>query len=155
MGLEIERKFLLKSDDWRKLGHPVPYAQGYLVADQDRTVRIRVAGNVGFITIKGKSHGFSRKEYEYTVPQHEAIELLDLCALPVIRKYRTKVQYHGKTWEIDEFEGANKGLVMAEIELNSENESFAIPDWIGVEVTGDIRYYNASLAKNPYQNWAK
>ena len=151
--MEIERKFLLTNNDWRLLGSPVRYAQGYLVADGERTVRVRVAGTKGFLTIKGQSKGFSRKEFEYPVPVDEAVGMFQLCAMPVVEKYRTKILYSGKIWEIDEFEGQNKGLIMAEIELNSEDETFAIPPWIGQEVTGDIRYYNSYLAQNPYKNW--
>ena len=153
MGLEIERKFLLRNDDWRTLGVPIHYAQGYLVADGERTVRIRVAATKGYLTIKGQSKGFSRKEFEYPVPVKDALEMLKLCALPVIEKYRTKVMHEGKIWEIDEFEGDNKGLFMAEIELESEDETFSVPAWIGQEVTGDPRYYNSCLARNPYKNW--
>jgi len=153
MGMEIERKFLLSNDDWRPLGIPVHYAQGYLVADGERTVRVRVAGTSAFLTIKGKSQGFSRSEFEYEIPVDEALEMLKLCAIPVIEKYRTKILFEDRIWEIDEFEGENKGLIMAEIELKSEDELFAVPPWIGQEVTGDIRYFNSNLAKNPFKNW--
>ena len=153
MGMEIERKFLLKNDNWRPLGAPVHYAQGYLVADGERTVRVRVAGAEGFLTIKGKSEGFSRKEFEYPVPVDEAIEMLRLCVLPTIEKNRTKIFFEGKIWEVDEFKGQNEGLKVAEIELKSEDESFVTPPWIGQEVTGDVRYFNSSLARNPYKNW--
>ena len=153
MGIEIERKFLLLNDAWRSLGTPVHYAQGYLVADGERTVRVRVAGTVGFITIKGRSEGISRKEFEYQIPVNEAVELMDLCVASIVEKYRTKILFEGKLWEIDEFEGDNKGLIMAEIELNSEDEMFAVPSWIGQEVTGDVRYFNSFLARNPYKNW--
>ena len=153
MGMEIERKFLLKNDDWRSLGVPVHYAQGYLVADGERTVRVRVAGTEGFLTIKGKSEGFSRKEFEYPVPVDEALEMLRLCALSTIEKYRTKILFEGKIWEVDEFKGQNEGLTIAEIELISEDESFDTPPWIGQEVTGDLRYFNSSLARNPFKNW--
>jgi len=153
MGVEIERKFLVKNDDWRDLGVPIHYAQGYLVADGEKTVRVRVAGEKGFLTIKGRSEGFSRKEFEYPVPVSEALEMLKLCSIPMIEKYRTRVLHEGKIWEVDEFEGENKGLIMAEIELKSEDETFLIPSWIGPEVTGDIRYFNSYLARNPYKNW--
>ncbi|MCX6236493.1 MAG: CYTH domain-containing protein [Bacteroidia bacterium] len=153
MGMEIERKYLVHNDDWRALGIPMHYVQGYLVSDGERTVRVRVAGANGFITIKGQSQGISRLEFEYLIPREEALEMLQLSAIPLIEKYRTKVRYEGKIWEIDEFEGENKGLIMAEIELKSEDETFSVPDWIGQEVTGDIRYYNSSLARNPYKNW--
>ncbi|NEW83944.1 MAG: CYTH domain-containing protein [Mariniphaga sp.] len=153
MGMEIERKYLLRNDHWRSLGVPVHYAQGYLVADGERTVRVRIAGPNGFLTIKGASVGFSRKEFEYAIPVEEATEMLQLCALPAIEKYRTKILFEGKIWEVDEFKGQNEGLVVAEIELNSEDETFAVPSWIGQEVTGDVRYFNSFLARNPYKNW--
>jgi adenylate cyclase len=153
MGMEIERKFLVKNDAWRALGVPMHYAQGYLIADGERTVRVRVAGANGFLTIKGKSQGISRLEFEYLIPREEALEILQLSVTPMIEKYRTKVLFEGKIWEIDEFEGDNKGLIMAEIELKSENEAFSVPAWIGQEVTGDIRYYNSHLAVNPFKNW--
>src|SRR5665647_90605 len=123
MGIEIERKFLVVNDDWRRLGIPVEYAQGYLVADGERTVRVRVAGANGFLTVKGTTQGFSRLEFEYMVPREEALDMLQLSMTPTIEKYRTKVLYEGKIWEVDEFEGDNKGLIMAEIELKSEDES--------------------------------
>ena len=153
MGLEIERKFLLSNDDWRHLGTPVHYAQGYLAADDFRTVRVRVAGNQGFLTIKGASEGFSRLEFEYPIPVAEALQMLGLCVMPMIEKFRTKISFEGKVWEIDEFEGDNRGLIMAEIELHSEEESFIIPPWIGEEVTGDKRYFNSQLALHPFQSW--
>ena len=155
MGVEIERKFLVAKNDWRTLGIPVLYAQGYLVADVYRTVRIRVAGQDAFLTIKGPSKSFSRSEFEYKIPVEEAIEMLKLCSIPVIEKFRTKVVFEGKTWEVDEFQGENKGLIMAEIELKSEDELFSIPLWIGKEVTGDMRYFNSRLAVNPFKNWRK
>jgi len=153
MGMEIERKFLVKNDDWRLLGVPVQYAQGYLVADGERTVRVRVAGANGLLTVKGSTQGFSRLEFEYVVPREDALGMLQLSITPMIEKYRTKVLYEGKIWEVDEFEGDNKGLIMAEIELKSEDESFLIPPWIGQEVTGDNRYFNSFLARNPFKNW--
>ena len=153
MGVEIERKFLVCNEDWRSLGTPVQYAQGYLAADGVRTVRIRIAGDDGFLTIKGASTGISRLEFEYAIPASDALEMLRLCSIPVITKYRTKIAYEGKIWEVDEFEGENKGLIMAEIELTSEDESFGIPPWIGKEVTGDLRYFNSQLSINPFRNW--
>ena len=153
MGIEIERKFLVRSDDWRLLGIPVSYSQGYLVADGVKTVRIRTAGEKGYLTIKGGAKGFSRLEYEYEVPIEDASELFKLCSIPIIRKFRTRVLFGDKIWEVDEFEDDNKGLIMAEIELNSEDETFLIPPWIGSEVTGDPRFYNSCLARNPFKNW--
>ena len=153
MGVEIERKFLVLNNDWRTLGTPVNYAQGYLTANGIRTVRIRIAGEEGFITIKGGSNGISRLEFEYPIPVLDALEMLRLCAIPVIQKFRTKIDYKGKIWEIDEFEGDNKGLILAEIELTSEDESFDIPPWIGQEVTGDLRYFNSQLSVRPFRSW--
>jgi adenylate cyclase len=153
MGIEIERKYLVKDDNWRSLGVPVHYVQGYLVSDGIRTVRVRIAGDKGYLTIKGKSNGYSRAEFEYPVPAADAKEMLKLCTIPVIEKYRTKVSYGGKIWEIDQFEGQNKGLIMAEIEIISEDEEFVMPPWIGEEVTGDLRYFNSNLAVYPFQNW--
>ena len=153
MGVEIERKFLVLNNDWRTLGTPVNYAQGYLTADGIRTVRIRIAGEEGFITIKGGSNGISRLEFEYPIPVLDALEMLRLCAIPVIQKFRTKIDYKGKIWEIDEFEGDNKGLILAEIELTSEDESFDIPTWIGQEVTGALRYFNSQLSVRPFRSW--
>ena len=155
MGVEIERKFLVSSNEWRKMGDPVRYSQGYLVSDGYRSVRIRVAGEKAFLTIKGTSIGFSRPEFEYAIPVEEAVEMFKLCSLPIIEKFRTKVLFQGKTWEVDEFQGENKGLIMAEIELKSEEDTFSIPPWIGKEVTGDNRYFNSRLAINPFKNWRK
>jgi adenylate cyclase len=155
MGIEIERKFHVKSDDWRQLGEPVHYLQGYLVADTERTVRIRIAGEHAFITIKGPTDGISRKEFEYEIAVADATEMLHLCSLPVVEKYRTKAIWKGKTWEIDEFKGENEGLIMAEIELYSPDEIFENPPWIGEEVTGDMRYFNSWLSRNPYRSWGK
>lgn len=152
--LEIERKFLVKSDAWKKLGKPVLYRQGYLTQDNSRTVRVRLAGDKGYLTIKGKTTGFSRVEFEYEIPASDAQNMLDTLAFhPLIEKTRTCVTYAGHVWEVDEFFGENAGLVMAEIELTSETELFEKPDWIGEEVTGDPRYYNSALAKCPYSSW--
>lgn len=153
MGIEIERKFLVKNNDWRKLGEAVHYMQGYLVADPERTVRIRVAGHHAFITIKGPTDGISRMEFEYEIAVADATEMLHLCPFPAVEKYRTKVIWKGKTWEIDEFKGENEGLIMAEIELLSPEEIFENPPWIGEEVTGDLRYFNSWLSRNPYRKW--
>jgi adenylate cyclase len=151
--MEIERKYLVCNDKWRSLGVPVRYSQGYFIGDSEKTVRVRVAGENGFLTIKGISIGFSRKEFEYRIPLNDANELLLMCSIPLIGKYRTKILYEDKIWEVDEFEGDNKGLILAEIELKSEDETFSIPPWIGREVTGDIRYYNFHLATCPFKNW--
>lgn len=153
MAIEIERKFLVKGDEWKVLADPVSYAQGYLQADEQRTVRVRIAGNSGYLTIKGKSGGMSRVEFEYMIPLEDARELLKLSISSIIEKKRSKILWDGKIWDIDEFEGKNKGLILAEIELKSEDEIFTIPPWIGEEVTGDIHYYNAYLSHNPFTGW--
>jgi adenylate cyclase len=128
--------------------------QGYLSSDPARTVRVRIEGAHGTITIKGKSTAATRGEWEYPIPADEAAELLDtLCQQPLIEKYRRRIDYRGHTWEVDEFLGANAGLVVAEIELGHETDAFDKPDWIGAEVTGDPRYYNSSLIRQPYSLW--
>jgi CYTH domain-containing protein len=154
MGIEIERKFLLANEGWRGQGIPTHMRQGYLVADPVRTVRVRIEGERAVITIKGKSSGASRGEWEYEIPVPDATELLDgLCEQPQVEKIRHRIGHAGHTWEVDEFLGLNAGLVVAEIELESEDEAFEKPDWIGAEVTGDKRYYNSSLIRMPYSQW--
>jgi CYTH domain-containing protein len=156
MPLEIERKFLVRGENWRRLGEGMPYRQGYLSTVPERSVRVRLAGNKGYLTIKGSTVGASRVEYEYEIPTDDAGELLDkLCERPLIEKTRYRVEYDNLTWEIDEFEGDNAGLIVAEVELESEDQAIALPGWIGEEVTGDPRYYNASLISNPYKQWAQ
>ncbi len=154
MGQEIEKKFLLRNDDWRGLVEGKNYRQGYINFDKERTVRVRTIQERGFLTIKGPGHGAVRLEYEYDIPITDAEELLDkLCHKPLIEKIRYKIPYKGFTWEVDEFKGENKGLLFAEIELEYENQLFTTPSWIGEEVTRDRRYYNANLVENPYKNW--
>jgi adenylate cyclase len=154
MGVEIERKFLVSSDAWRRLGEPVLLRQGYLSADPMRTVRVRIEGEQGVLTIKSKNEGASRGEWEYPIPLQDAEELLDrLCERPLVEKYRRRIDHQGFTWEVDEFLGENAGLVVAEIELPAEDAVFALPDWIGREVTGERRYYNSSLIRLPYSKW--
>lgn len=154
MGVEIERKFLLVGDAWRALGTPSLMRQGYLSDDPARTVRVRIEGGRATLTIKGKSEGATRAEFEYDIPVDEAAQLLDhLCKRPLIEKTRRRIEVDGHTWEVDEFLGENAGLVVAEIELASEQEAFTRPDWIGKEVTGDARYFNSSLIRTPYSQW--
>lgn len=154
MGVEIERKFLVGGDAWRTLGESTLLRQGYLSTDATRTVRVRIDGERAFLTIKGKSVGASRGEWEYPIPVLEAAELLDtLCQQPLVEKVRHRIASGPHTWEVDEFLGANAGLVVAEIELASEDETFAKPDWIGREVTGDARYFNSRLISHPYSEW--
>jgi len=154
MGVEIERKFLPSGDAWRQLGEPVLLRQGYLCSDPERTVRVRIEGEEGRLTIKSKGSGVRRGEWEYPIPLTEAQELLDtLCERPLVEKYRRRIEHAGFTWEVDEFLGENAGLVVAEIELPSEDTVFDRPDWIGQEVSGDKRYYNSSLIRFPYSQW--
>ena len=154
MGVEIERKFLLAGEGWRSLGEPVLLRQGYLSLDPARVVRVRIEGERAFLTIKGKSQGATRAEWEYPIPVLEAAELLDtLCQPPLIEKYRHRIASGAHTWEIDEFVGVNAGLVVAEIELASEADAFEKPDWIGAEVTHDARYFNSNLIRHPYSAW--
>ena len=156
MNIEIERKFLVKNLNYKSESFEKKYIkQGYLNSDKNRTVRIRVSNNTGFITIKGKSNknGTSRFEWEKEIPVTEAEEPLLLCEPTIIEKtrYLIKVGYH--TFEVDEFAGENSGLVVAEIELNSEDEVFEKPNWLSKEVTGDLKYYNSSISKLPFINW--
>lgn len=154
MAVEIERKFLLKNDSWREhIERSIPLKQGYLSTTPERTVRIRTKGEQGILTVKGATEGVSRVEFEYEVPLADALAMLQLCENAPIEKVRHLVHYQGHLWEIDEFEGSNAGLVVAEIELASEEEKFALPDWIGEEVSDDPRYYNASLSSRPFTRW--
>ncbi|MFE8644540.1 CYTH domain-containing protein [Sphingomonas sp. NCPPB 2930] len=152
MAIEIERKFLVTGDAWRA-APGTRYSQGYLNRDKARTVRVRIAGDQGFLTIKGVSVGATRAEFEYPVPLADAQEMLSLCDGPVVQKTRHRVVHDGLAWEVDAFLGDNAGLVVAEIELASENQAFALPDWVGREVTGDPRYFNSSLAVHPFSAW--
>jgi adenylate cyclase len=154
VGVEIERKFLVAGDAWRALGQPVLLRQGYLSSDPDRTVRVRIEADAATMTIKGRSVGATRAEWEYAIPLADAAELLDrLCQQPLIEKYRRRIAVAGHVWEVDEFLGANAGLVVAEIELASEEQAFVQPDWIGADVTYDSRYFNSSLIRHPFSDW--
>ncbi len=152
MAVEIERKFLVKGTQWRQ-GAGVRLSQGYLNRDQERTVRVRIAGDKSFLTIKGVTRGTSRAEFEYAIPVADAEQLLELSDGPIIQKTRYIVVHDGLTWEVDEFQGDNAGLVVAEVELTSEDQAFTRPPWLGSEVTHDPRYYNSSLAAHPYSQW--
>ena len=155
MPTEIERKFLVKSDLWRSLATGTVYRQGYLSTKKDCSVRVRLAGNQAYLTIKGATKGCSRAEYEYPIPTEDAQEMLDnLCQAPLIEKIRYKIEYAGLIWEVDEFAGENQGLIIAEVELSDENQSIEVPEWIGKEVSDDPRYYNANLVENPYSQWS-
>ena len=154
MGIEIERKFLVVGDDWR--GAPaVACAQGYLNRDPRRTVRVRIAQGQAWLTVKGATAGATRAEFEYAIPVADAEQLLALCDGPLVRKLRRVVVHGGMAWEIDEFQGDNAGLVVAEIELPAEDAPFARPPWLGAEVTHDARYFNSSLAAAPYSTWPR
>lgn len=153
MAVEIERKFLVSSDAWRDGPPGVRICQGYLSRDKERTVRVRLAGDKAFLTIKGESAGISRKEFEYPIPSEDAEALLDLCLPQLVDKIRHERQHGGHVWEVDEFLGANAGLIVAEIELSDADETFERPDWLGREVSDDPRYYNANLAERPWSEW--
>ncbi len=156
MGIEIERKFLVKNDDWKLLAPGTLYRQGYVCLDKDNTVRIRTVEGRGILTIKGKSTGFSRIEFEYEIPIRDANYMLEsLCFQSIIEKYRYKIPHKDFIWEVDEFLKENSGLVIAEIELQKESQSFPLPDWVGKEVTGIKKYYNARLTRVPYSAWKK
>jgi adenylate cyclase len=156
MGIEIERKFLVRGDGWRaQASSATRFSQGYLSRDPARTVRVRIAGERAFLTIKGQTTGATRAEYEYAIPVADARQLLALSDGPVVDKIRHLCEVDGMTWEVDEFLGANAGLVVAEIELQSEDQRFTRPAWLGAEVTGDGRYVNANLAVRPFTGWER
>lgn len=155
MAQEIERKFLVQGEFKSKARKQTRITQGYLSSVPERTVRVRIKGDKGFITIKGigNESGASRYEWEKEIPVIEVEELLKICEAGVIDKTRFLVDVGNHTFEVDEFYGDNEGLVVAEVELNSESESFEKPEWLGEEVTGDVKYFNSMLMKNPYRNW--
>ena len=152
MGIEIERKFRVLGRPWQPLAG-VRMSQGYLSRDPARTVRIRCAGERAFLTVKGASQGAARAEFEYEIPFADGEQLLTLCEGPILEKVRYELIHAGLTWEIDEFLGDNAGLVMAELELEAEDQLFSPPPWLGREVTGDARYYNSQLSIHPYRAW--
>lgn len=152
MAEEIERKFLVHGSGWRTVD-PVRISQGYLNRDKQRTVRVRTDGTQAFLTVKGITIGATRSEFEYEIPLADAQALLGMCDGPLVEKLRHKIHHGGHVWEVDEFLGENMGLVVAELELRSEAESFARPPWLAAEVTHDARYFNANLAKNPFAHW--
>ena len=152
MATEIERKFLVVGDAWRT-ANGTRVCQGYLNRDKSRTVRVRIAGDSAYLTVKGATQGNTRAEFEYGIPLADAEQLLALCDGPAIQKIRHNVVHQGHLWEVDAFEGENAGLVVAEIELASEDELFIRPPWLGREVSDDSRYFNSQLASHPYCNW--
>jgi len=153
MGREIERKYLVRGDAWRKLAEGVRYRQGYLSTVKERTVRVRTVDDRGYLTIKGVTVGATRKEFEYDIPAGDAVLLLEMCEQPLVEKVRYKIPSGGLTWEVDEFEGANQGLIVAECELSSEDQRIELPPWIGEEVTADPRYFNSNLIAHPFSKW--
>lgn len=155
MATEIERKFRVEGEAWRQhVGTGKIYRQGYLSTDAERTVRVRVVGQQGYVTIKGKMVGVSRQEFEYTIPLDDATAMLEgLCLRPLIEKTRYRLPYAGLIWEIDEFSGENQGLIIAEVELADEHQRIQLPDWVGDEVTDDARYVNANLVMHPFSQW--
>ncbi|NLG89604.1 MAG: CYTH domain-containing protein [Clostridiaceae bacterium] len=154
MAKEIERRFLVKNTSFREKSTGILYRQGYLSTDPKAVVRVRTAGNKAFISIKGARSGISRSEFEYEIPFEDADEIMrDLCKKPIIKKYRYMINYKGYTWEIDEFLDENEGLIIAEVELEYEEEPFPKPDFIGEEVTHDSRYLNSNLVNHPYKTW--
>jgi len=152
MATEIERKFLVTGNDWKSVS-PTYYCQGYLSRDKNRTVRVRIAGESGVLTIKGLTTGASRAEFEYSIPVSDAKALQQLCDKPLVEKNRRVLDYAGMTWEVDEFLGENTGLVIAEVELDSEDQQIELPPWVGSEVTDDSRYYNSNLSATPFNLW--
>ena len=154
--LEIERKFLVKSDGFRqKATSQTRIVQGFLNTDPDRTVRVRIKGDKGFLTVKGASNesGTTRFEWETEITASEAANLIDLCEAGILEKIRFELPFGNHLYEVDEFLGENKGLVLAEFELNHEDERFEKPDWLGEEVTGQVQYYNSQLSKKPFKQW--
>lgn len=153
---EIERKFLVVGDAWRTLAEGTLLRQGYLSSVTERVVRVRTAGSSAFLTVKGRTHGITRLEFEYAIPLADATRMLDdLCERPLIEKTRYRVPYAGATWDLDEFHGENAGLVLAEIELATPDAPFERPPWVGLEVSSDVRYFNTALAHRPFATWGR
>ncbi len=155
MGLEIERKFLVRDESWRNHSvRELSIVQGYLARNNEATVvRIRLQDQEGFLTVKAAGDGLSRPEFEYSIPVVDARQLLDLCPKPLLNKARFLVPWENMTWEIDVFAGSNKGLVLAECELERPGQALVLPPWLGEEVTGDLRYTNAQLSISPCTQW--
>ncbi len=153
MGKEIERKFLVVGEDWKKAGAGTLFRQGYLNSTKERVVRVRTMGEAAALTVKGITTGATRLEFEYDIPREDANQLLELCEQPIIEKTRYRIPIGDLVWEIDEFHGVNDGLTVAECELESEDQQIEKPDWIGEEVTGDPRYFNSNLIAHPFSDW--
>lgn len=156
MGIEIEHKFLIRDERWRsQVERSMWIRQGYLISDARCSVRVRIAGEQAFLNIKSGTLGIQRSEYEYPIPVADAEEILNaLCEKPLLEKTRHLVRCGEHLWEVDEFAGDNAGLIVAELELSRPDEPFVRPDWLGEEVSHDIRYYNSQLARHPYRTWA-
>lgn len=155
MAEEIERKYLVDHEKWQKLSKPAGqhYRQGYILIDPKKTIRVRLTETNGYLTIKGESVGSTRPEYEYEIPMNDAKELLNDFCTTELSKYRRLINYKNRVWEVDEFLDENDGLIIAEIELENEEEDFELPPWVGGEVTGNKKYYNANLVENPFEDW--
>ena len=154
MAKEIERKFLVQGDTWRDLAEGRYYCQGYVPTQGKQTVRVRIIGEQGYLTLKGPVVGISRSEFEYEIPVTDAQAILaELCQQPLIEKHRYRITLENVVWEVDEFLGENQGLILAEVELTDAEQTVDLPDWIGEEVTGDPRYYNSNLVQNPFKDW--
>jgi CYTH domain-containing protein len=155
MAIEIERKFLVKGNSWRRGATGQRIRQGYVCSFPDRAVRVRIAGDRACLTIKGAQHGASRYEYEYDIPMGDAAEMLErLCERPLIEKMRHHLTANGREWIVDEFGGENTGLMVAEVEFEKEGQAIALPDWAGAEVTDEPRYLNVNLVRHPYKLWS-
>ena len=154
MAIEIEKKFLVKHIPYNQIEYSHKITQGYILRDQKKVIRVREKGDEFYITIKGNNIGISRLEFEYKIPEKDALDLFqNFCEIGLIKKTRHYVHFKKHLWEIDEFHDQNQGLIIAEIELKSEDEKFHIPNWIFKEVTTQSKYYNINLIKNPYCNW--
>jgi adenylate cyclase len=153
MAREIERKFLVDAARWKPSGRGVAFRQGYLSSVPERTVRVRREGERAVLTVKGRTEGVSRAEFEYAIPAGDADQLLAMCEQPLIEKVRHTEDWEGTAWEVDVFGGDNAGLVVAEVELPDEDAAFSRPPWLGAEVSDDPRYYNANLVKAPFKSW--
>ena len=155
MAQEIERKFLVQHETWRTLAEGRYYCQGYIPTQGKQTVRVRIVGEQGYLTLKGPTAGLSRLEFEYDIPLVDAQTMLrELCQMPLIEKYRYRIPLDDVVWEVDDFLGENQGLILAEVELTHAEQEVALPSWIGEEVTGDPRYYNSNLVKHPFKDWS-
>lgn len=155
MGIEIERKFLVKKDKWEQVVKEERslFRQGYILSDQQKTVRVRLTDTDAFLTIKGQTVGLARPEFEYSIPKEDAQHMLDNFCISELSKIRYFIPHEGHTWEVDEFLGLNEGLIVAEIELGSEDEAFSLPDWVDKDVTDEKKYTNSNLAVKPFKSW--